>query len=65
MENEDAQQLYVSDPIKNKDGIKEFTSYTLQGAKIVILYVANKALKRRVAVRLLPREEYMWMKVFC
>ena len=34
MENEDAQQLYVSDPIKNKDGIKEFTSYTLQGAKI-------------------------------
>ena len=34
MENEDAQQLYVSDPIKNKDGIKEFTSYTLQGSKI-------------------------------
>ena len=34
MENEEVQQLIVSDPIKNKDGIKEFTSYTLQGSKI-------------------------------
>ena len=34
MENEEVQQLVVSDPIKNKDGIKEFTSYTLQGSKI-------------------------------
>ena len=34
MENEEVQQLFVSDPIKNKDGIKEFTSYTLQGSKI-------------------------------
>ena len=34
MENEEVQQLFVSDTIKNKDGIKEFTSYTLQGSKI-------------------------------
>ena len=34
MENEEVQQLFVSDQIKNKDGIKEFTSYTLQGSKI-------------------------------
>jgi len=34
MENEEVQQLFVSDPIKNKEGIKEFTSYTLQGSKI-------------------------------
>jgi hypothetical protein len=34
MENEDAVQLYVSDPILNKDGVNQFTSYTLQGAKL-------------------------------
>jgi hypothetical protein len=34
MENEDAEQLYVSDPILNKDGVNQFTSYTLQGAKL-------------------------------
>jgi hypothetical protein len=27
-------QLYVSDPILNKDGVNQFTSYTLQGAKL-------------------------------
>ena len=34
MENEDALQLNVSDPILNKDGVNQFTSYTLQGAKL-------------------------------
>lgn len=34
MENEDSVQLYVSDPILNKDGVNQFTSYTLQGAKL-------------------------------
>ena len=34
MENEDAQQLYVSDPQLIKDGVTQYTSYTLQGAKI-------------------------------
>jgi len=32
--NEDSVQLYVSDPILNKDGVNQFTSYTLQGAKL-------------------------------
>ena len=34
MENEDAQPLFVSDPILNKDGVTQFTSYTLQGSKV-------------------------------
>ncbi len=34
MENEEAQPLFVSDPILNKDGINQFTSYTLQGSKV-------------------------------
>jgi len=34
MENEEPVQLYVSDPILNKDGVNQFTSYTLQGAKL-------------------------------
>jgi sorting nexin-1/2 len=33
MENE-AQQLFVSDPVFNKEGVSGFTSYTLQGSKI-------------------------------
>ena len=33
MENED-QQLYVSDPVLNKEGVTQFTSYTMQGSKI-------------------------------
>ena len=28
MENEEPVQLYVSDPILNKDGVNQFTSYT-------------------------------------
>jgi hypothetical protein len=28
------QQLFVSDPILNKDGVTQYTSYTLQGSKI-------------------------------
>ena len=34
MENEEPVQLYVSDPVLNKDGVNSFTSYTLQGAKL-------------------------------
>ena len=35
MENEEKpQQLFVSDPIFNKEGVTGFTSYTLQGSKI-------------------------------
>ena len=35
MENEEKpQQLFVSDPIMNKEGVTGFTSYTLQGTKI-------------------------------
>ena len=34
MENEEPVQLYVSDPVLNKDGVNQFTSYTLQGAKL-------------------------------
>ena len=34
MENEEPVQLYVSDPILNKDGVNQYTSYTLQGAKL-------------------------------
>ena len=34
MENEKPVQLYVSDPILNKDGVNQYTSYTLQGAKL-------------------------------
>ena len=34
MENEDAQQLFVSDPKTIKDGVTQYTSYTLQGSKI-------------------------------
>ena len=34
MENEEPQQLFVSNPVLNKDGVTTFTSYTLQGAKI-------------------------------
>ena len=33
MENE-APQLYVSDPVFNKEGVSGYTSYTLQGSKI-------------------------------
>ena len=33
MENE-AQQLFVSDPVFNKEGVSGYTSYTLQGSKI-------------------------------
>ena len=35
MENEDAQQLYVSDPILIKEGVTPYTSYKLQGSKLV------------------------------
>ena len=31
MENEEAQQLYVSDPVLIKDGVTPYTSYTLKG----------------------------------
>ena len=34
MENEEVQQLFVSDQILNKDGVTQYTSYTLQGSKI-------------------------------
>ena len=34
MENEEPQQLFVSNPVLNKDGVTQFTSYTLQGSKI-------------------------------
>ena len=34
MENEDAQQLFVSDPKTIKDGVTQYTSYTMQGSKI-------------------------------
>jgi sorting nexin-1/2 len=34
MENEEAQPLFVSDPIFNKEGVTGFTSYTLQGSKL-------------------------------
>ena len=34
MEIEEVQQLFVSDPILNKDGVTQYTSYTLQGSKI-------------------------------
>ena len=34
MENEEVLPLFVSDPILNKDGVTQFTSYTLQGSKI-------------------------------
>ena len=34
MENEEVQQLFVSDPILIKDGVTQYTSYKLQGAKI-------------------------------
>ena len=35
MENEEqSQQLFVSDPVFNKEGINGFTSYTLQGQKL-------------------------------
>jgi len=33
MENE-GQQLYVSDPVFNKEGVSGYTSYTLQGSKL-------------------------------
>ena len=34
MENEDATQLFVSDPKTIKDGVTQYTSYTMQGSKI-------------------------------
>ena len=34
MEGEEAQQLFVSDPVFNKEGVTGFTSYTLQGSKL-------------------------------
>ena len=34
MENEEIPQLYVSNPVLNKEGVKEYTSYTLQGSKV-------------------------------
>ena len=34
MENEDSQQLFVSDPKTIKDGVTQYTSYTMQGSKI-------------------------------
>ena len=34
MENEDAQQLFVSEPKTIKDGVTQYTSYTMQGSKI-------------------------------
>ena len=34
MENEEAQQLYVSDPILIKEGVTPYTSYKLQGSKL-------------------------------
>ena len=34
MEKEEAQQLFVSDPVLNKESTISFTSYTLQGSKI-------------------------------
>jgi len=34
MENNEPQQLFVCDPIYNKEGVSGFTSYSLQGSKI-------------------------------
>ena len=34
MENQEAQLLFVSDPVFNKEGVTGFTSYTLQGSKV-------------------------------
>ena len=34
MENEDAQQLFVSEPKTIKDGVTQYTSYTMQDSKI-------------------------------
>ena len=34
MENQEAQLLFVSDPVFNKEGVTGFTSYTLQGSKL-------------------------------
>ena len=34
MEKDEPQQLFVSDPVLNKEGVVQYTSYTLQGAKI-------------------------------
>ena len=34
MENEEPQQLYVTDPVLNKESTISFTSYTLKGSKI-------------------------------
>ena len=34
MENVEAQSLFVSDPVFNKESVGGFTSYTLQGSKI-------------------------------
>ena len=34
MENEEVLPLFVSDPILNKDGVTQYTSYTLQGSKM-------------------------------
>ena len=34
MENAEAQSLFVSDPVFNKEGVTGFTSYTLQGSKL-------------------------------
>ena len=34
MENEEAQQLYISDPETKKEGVTEFTVYKLQGSRI-------------------------------
>jgi len=34
MENDEPQQLFVCDPIYNKEGVSGFTSYSLQGSKI-------------------------------
>ena len=34
MENEEAQQLFVCDPVLIKDGVTPYTSYTLKGSKL-------------------------------
>ena len=34
MEDVEEPEMYVCDPVKNKDGVKYYTSYTLKGSKV-------------------------------
>ena len=36
MENEEEPEMYVCDPVKNKDGVKAYTSYTLKGSRVPV-----------------------------